>query len=341
MSESCGIYGLPRKLINFLRQMEKYRDTLKWNINEGSHKLSLTMTWTMNKDRLSFVDRMKKTFGLNHTWAGQGIEVPKRVGSFRKKGQRSSSETRCPFCNKVLPPDKRGPESPWSSPWNLTRNSSLNKSSRGSPFNSPTRDANFNRSLSLRDSNFNSHFNRSSWSEPRSPCRTSTPKRDGLCNSVTSESPDQHSCTSSTKSVRLSYRTVEDIEISYEDLFQKAKEETSRQLDSIKKDWNRSIRISSRSQYSSSSSSSTDDVINENLDGDVTHENGDLNGIPSEPLAPAPPVGDQRPGTSFEGRSSNHSNRSNNDLSMVQRATIERNNLRGPYKRLSYSTDIL
>lgn len=39
-------YGLPKAVIQLLRHMEAYRDCLKWNVSEGSHKVTLTLTWS-------------------------------------------------------------------------------------------------------------------------------------------------------------------------------------------------------------------------------------------------------------------------------------------------------
>ena len=39
-------YGLPRAVIQLLKTMEAYRDCLKWNVQEGSHKITLTLAWS-------------------------------------------------------------------------------------------------------------------------------------------------------------------------------------------------------------------------------------------------------------------------------------------------------
>ncbi len=39
-------YGLPKAVIQLLRTMETYRDCLKWNVQEGSHKITLTLSWS-------------------------------------------------------------------------------------------------------------------------------------------------------------------------------------------------------------------------------------------------------------------------------------------------------
>ncbi len=39
-------YGLPRAVIQLLKTMEAYRDCLKWNVQEGTHKITLTLAWS-------------------------------------------------------------------------------------------------------------------------------------------------------------------------------------------------------------------------------------------------------------------------------------------------------
>jgi len=46
--------GLPRYVVAFLRHMEIHKDYLKWNIVEGSHKLTLTLTWNFRKDKVCY-----------------------------------------------------------------------------------------------------------------------------------------------------------------------------------------------------------------------------------------------------------------------------------------------
>lgn len=41
--------GLSQYIIVFLQQMESYSDTMHWNIVEGSHKITLTLTWNFRK----------------------------------------------------------------------------------------------------------------------------------------------------------------------------------------------------------------------------------------------------------------------------------------------------
>lgn len=43
-----SVYGLPRYVGTFLRHMEAYKDLLKWNITEGSQKISLTLSWNFH-----------------------------------------------------------------------------------------------------------------------------------------------------------------------------------------------------------------------------------------------------------------------------------------------------
>lgn len=40
--------GLPRYVITFLYQMAHYPEYLRWNVTEGSHKITLTLTWNFS-----------------------------------------------------------------------------------------------------------------------------------------------------------------------------------------------------------------------------------------------------------------------------------------------------
>ena len=42
---NMATYSLPRAVIQLLKTMETYRECLKWNVQEGSHKITLTLVW--------------------------------------------------------------------------------------------------------------------------------------------------------------------------------------------------------------------------------------------------------------------------------------------------------
>ena len=64
-SDSDGmVLGLPRYVVTFLRHMESHKDHLKWNISEGSHKLTLTLTWNFRPAAASSASKKSKQASL-------------------------------------------------------------------------------------------------------------------------------------------------------------------------------------------------------------------------------------------------------------------------------------
>lgn len=85
-------YGLPRYVLAFLYHMESHRDCLKWNIVEGSHKLTLTLTWNFRKTKTkeTLWERLQRTIGLGRNSKTDVSEdsgtpaVPRNVSHFIK-----------------------------------------------------------------------------------------------------------------------------------------------------------------------------------------------------------------------------------------------------------------
>lgn len=219
MTGKCGIYGLPRNLIMFLRQMETYKEVLKWNIAQGAQKVTLTMTWTMGKPQVTFLDKVKRVLGMS-TWSDQGLQIPRQdkptkspssLTKLNSRGLHRASTRICPLCNGLIPDG-------------LSKKSKVNDFDRSkshwSSWHGPSNSVSFpNKSVSFR---------------------TSTPKSDRAVKVMTSahevstcytaaqsnRQPNTSSASlsesnQSGRSVRLTYRSVEDLEISYEDLFNK------------------------------------------------------------------------------------------------------------------------
>ena len=61
--------GLPRPVINLLRLMEPHKDCLKWNVIEGSHKITLSLNWGFKKGhkgmRETLWGKLQRTLKLN------------------------------------------------------------------------------------------------------------------------------------------------------------------------------------------------------------------------------------------------------------------------------------
>ena len=66
--------GLPRFVVTFLRHMECHKEYLKWNISEGSHKITLTLTWNFRSKSSktssvseNLLDKLQRTINLVRT----------------------------------------------------------------------------------------------------------------------------------------------------------------------------------------------------------------------------------------------------------------------------------
>ena len=82
-------YGLPRQVLTFLRHLEAYREYLKWNISEGSHKLTLTLSWNFRKHPAHepLLAKLQRTLRLNRT---DESRIPDDLSKFLKASPKRS-----------------------------------------------------------------------------------------------------------------------------------------------------------------------------------------------------------------------------------------------------------
>ncbi|KAK2151779.1 hypothetical protein LSH36_351g00008 [Paralvinella palmiformis] len=87
-------YGLPRQVITFLRHLEVYREFLRWEISEGSHKVTLTLCWNFRKRRgihESLWSRLQRTLHLNQS--PNDSVIPRDLSHLLVTSPRSSHKT--------------------------------------------------------------------------------------------------------------------------------------------------------------------------------------------------------------------------------------------------------
>lgn len=95
-------YGLPRYVLTFLCHMESHKDCLKWNIVEGSHKLTLTLTWNFRKNKIkeTLWEKLQRTIKLGRSSKTDVREdsgplaVPRTVSRFIKRSAQELPEIR-------------------------------------------------------------------------------------------------------------------------------------------------------------------------------------------------------------------------------------------------------
>ena len=106
-----GTLGLPRPVINLLRLMEPHKDCLKWNITEGSHKITLSLNWGFKKNksmRETLWDKLQRTLKLSRAEESSG--VPRHITDALHASPRKSappSTTHHARQNNSRPPLRR------------------------------------------------------------------------------------------------------------------------------------------------------------------------------------------------------------------------------------------
>lgn len=240
---TSSMFGLPRLVLNFLRLMEAHKDCLKWNITEGSHKITMTLTWSFrkaNRNKESLWDRVQRTLRLSRS-VDDGTGLPPELTHFLIAASSPKPQSLNP--TPVRSPVRRQ--------LRLTRSFShtLPQSTPPSRANSyhVQRQASFPTSLSPPTSNTPQSISRFSWPGAGSPTsvRGSLTPATPATPSTRDSSPNisrTESTTSRSSRVRLTYRTEEDIEKSLEDIMEKTKQETKEKLDTIRKEWNQNVR---------------------------------------------------------------------------------------------------
>lgn len=194
--------------------MQNHRDGLKWNITDGHHKITLTLTWTFRKSsKETLWEKIQRTLRLRgDDTNGIPAELTKFLDSSPKRPLVMSKEL------------KKSPT------WHRTH--AHRQSSLGSPTGS---------SNGLGRIRF-------SWPGASSPIairppvhrQTSTPLPDAFYGSPNMLSRSDSSASAPSR-VRLSYRTEEDIEHSLEDLMERTRAQTQEKLNAIREEWNRSM----------------------------------------------------------------------------------------------------
>ena len=222
-------YGLPRVVIQFLIHMQQHRDGLKWNITDGHHKITLTLTWTFRKNKSSketLWERIQRTLRLQRS-DSDANGIPPELTKFL------DSSPKRPL---VMSPVKKSPS--WSRAY---RQHSLHSPPGGGSGGAGGGGGGGSNGLGRI---------RFSWPGASSPIairppvqrQTSTPlpvgyHRHGSPNLLTRSD----SSASAPSRVRLSFRTEEDIERSLEDLMERTRVQTQEKLNAIREEWNRSM----------------------------------------------------------------------------------------------------
>lgn len=94
---SGGIGGLPHYVLTFLCHMESYKDFLKWNITEGSHKLTLTLTWNFrrNKTPQSLWEKLQRAMHLGRFSESARVQsIPSDLCRFLEESSDERRESR-------------------------------------------------------------------------------------------------------------------------------------------------------------------------------------------------------------------------------------------------------
>ncbi len=250
-------FGLPHYVLGLLQHMEEYKDCLKWNISEGSHKITLTLKWNFRKLQSthgtvpgaeSIWNKVQRTLRIK---SPEISYIPSGVSQFL-----SSS------------PENRRRQQPWRRmvtanirPFTWLRSSSLSLPTRGRPVHR----ASFARN-SLRDTSHHSSPSAST-SFTASPSRYSLPDTNVYCRlpfnrtrfppsldtlprtstpplASTPDTTDSRmdSLTSGGTSVYIRYRGEEDMTESPETLVQKRKQRAQEELREIRAQWEESLQ---------------------------------------------------------------------------------------------------
>ena len=248
VSAMSGCYGLPRAVVTLLRHLEPHKDCMKWSISEASHKVTLTLTWNFRRHKESLWDRLQRTLKFSKSEdAGGPCTVPSEVTKFLDQSPRQVN-------NRQHSPLKRQMSFGRFTPTNTP----------APPVSCTTSRRPLQRQASLHafspppPRGYRSMSNRYSWpgaSSPmsiRAPLRTSTPVTrantlphhiHGICSPVRPPLLRSHSDTTPhiTPRIKLTYRSVDEIERSLEDLTEQTMEENRAELMHIRSEWDRTI----------------------------------------------------------------------------------------------------
>ncbi len=197
--------------------MEAHKDCIKYNITEGSHKITLTLTWSFRKHKESLWDKLQRTLKLT---SEDGNGLPEEVTKFLESPQHHNS-------SPLRQQNSWNKASSTSLPAKIKQQSSYNT------FSPPTQ-----RGMSSRYS----WPGASSPLSIRAPLKHSTP---GSPEGYDTSDPNlirSDSTASHCSRIRVTYRSEEEIVDSLEDLLEKTTQHNKEQLESIREEWNRALR---------------------------------------------------------------------------------------------------
>ena len=103
--------GLPRPVVNLLRHMEPHKDSLKWNITENSHKITLSLNWGFKKNksvRETLWNKLQRTLKLG---SGRSEDdpagVPRHIADVIHSSPRKSAPPSTTHNARERPPLRR------------------------------------------------------------------------------------------------------------------------------------------------------------------------------------------------------------------------------------------
>ena len=245
-------YGLPRQVITLLRHLEAYRDFLRWEISEGSHKVTLTLCWNFRKRtgaHESLWTRLQRSLHVSQSPNNAAIPehlsrllVSSPKGSHRKT---SSSTSSSPLSSSFSRRFSWARISSLSLParWRHQPSASANRNAYrdsaappevGTPeVGTPSPSG---LSLPVSPSRYSWHgmAHASTPSDTAETARASTPM---------TSTPDSvlGSADASPGRVRIAYRSEDEIARSIEDLDRKLHEENRDELRKIERQWDEAI----------------------------------------------------------------------------------------------------
>ena len=241
------VYGLPRYVGTFLRQMEPHKDYLKWNITEGSHKITLTLSWNFHRHKhRNYKEKLWAKLQRTLKLTNSPDAFPKDLAYFldntspRKEIKRQLSLS-SPFRRDSGSPFRQRGEFSWN---RQGRSSSFREHSTTNGY-SPTRNAQISPSryswpgaaLPLSGSDMDCH-------QMNSADNLLTVESSTFGQQVISP-PQQDRSRSRSRSparVRLSYRTEEDVHASWENIMEKTRQQTRAKLEAIRREWNNTMK---------------------------------------------------------------------------------------------------
>lgn len=264
--------SLPRYVTSFLRQMEPYKEHFKWSITEGSHKITLTLSWNFKKTTNQFsspgddqsaasnpgiLSRLQET--LNIGTQTNNTQVPEQVREFlqlapkkhkRTPLRRKLSMTMGALKRTLATPADEEQHIPTGVFYTSQRAAPAAVCLRSNSFTHARQVSNY-ASVRAAIPRYNSYHGQPiSYTLPTSPSQASCTSGAGYSGWTTGSVAESHyseplgysgTPRAAHRRVRLTYRSQDEIEQSIEDMTAAQRRANQQRMEKIRHEWNQSI----------------------------------------------------------------------------------------------------